>query len=171
MSKRKEGFIRIYESKPKKMAVSRKIEDSNGRQIMIVRTFQDVPQGYMHWVGPWNGRHRLMIDVLDPDIGTKHMKLGVGIVKMGNEMSLHSHDVEEAYMVIRGKGIMYTDKGDEYEVGPWDAIYNSPNVIHCLKNIGEEDLWIVWAWAGPQVKGWTEVSRYVQDSEDVYGKK
>lgn len=173
----KEGFIKIYPTKARGIRYST-IKDSNGREVRLVRTFEDVfpgtPEaaGPKHWVGPWDSHLRLIFDSIDPTMGSKQLKMGVEIIKVGHEMALHSHDVEEGYIIIKGEGISFTDTGEEHKVKPYDALYHSPNVIHCLKNISPtEDLWIVWAWGGSRIEPWDKVADYVGRSDETYKKK
>jgi mannose-6-phosphate isomerase-like protein (cupin superfamily) len=54
----------------------------------------------------------------------------------------HSHDNEELYVVVAGRGLMSLD-GAEFEVQPGDVILNRAGGSHGLTNTGNEELRIV----------------------------
>jgi mannose-6-phosphate isomerase-like protein (cupin superfamily) len=51
----------------------------------------------------------------------------------------HSYDDEEVYVIISGKGRMFSD-GVFFEVGAGDVIVNHPGGTHSLENTGPDTL-------------------------------
>jgi mannose-6-phosphate isomerase-like protein (cupin superfamily) len=102
---------------------------------------------------------------MDPSIGTKHLTMAVMVIPPGNETSLHAHEEhEEAYYVVKGQGIMYTDTGETFEVRENFATYQSQGVVHCMRNTGLEDLVVIYVWAGTKVPSWGEAMAGVKGS-------
>jgi quercetin dioxygenase-like cupin family protein len=81
--------------------------------------------------------------------------LGVSICLMdpGDEVRRHSHDYEEAYFVLRGRGRMYLEGVSEVVLEPGVAVYVAPNRVHGQVNDGTEALDILCSLAPPPVMG------------------
>ena len=133
-----------------RIKVHKRLRDAKGHEAELVRSLID---GVVAWGGPMQGKARAEIISFDPSMGGKHKNLVVGmtLIPPANEVSMHAHSLEEAYVVIKGKGIVYTDKGDEAEVVWGDAIWFSPGTVHCIRNHTDEDLWLVFCWGHPNV--------------------
>jgi len=144
------ALIGVHAQKKPRIRIHKRLKDSQGNEIRVVRSMID---GVIAWGGPLGGKARADVVSLDPTIGAEHKSLVVGIalIPPGNELALHSHEVEEVYTIIKGKGIMYTDTGEESEVSWGDCIWNGPGVRHCLRNHQNEDLWLVWCWGAAKV--------------------
>ena len=67
----------------------------------------------------------------------------------GSEQPSHSHPaMEQAYVIVRGRGLMTA--GDEAEeVGPGSVVLIPPNTSHSIRNIGDETLVYVSATSPP----------------------
>lgn len=145
-----EVLIKMHEKKQPRVKIFKTLKDKEGHEVQIVRSLID---GVQAWVGPYGGKLRLDEISIDPTMGGEHKSLVVGLalIPPGNELALHSHQVEEVYTVIKGKGVMYTSTGEQQEVQWGDIIWNGPNVAHCLRNHYHEDLWVVWCWGAPKV--------------------
>ncbi len=48
---------------------------------------------------------------------------------------MHSHDPEQCYYIIKGKGLMVID-GETSEVGAGDAVHIPSRIRHGIKNTG-----------------------------------
>ena len=162
-----EALISVVPTKPPNIKY-KVLKDTQGNEIHIVRSLID---GIVAWGGPALGKSRADVVSIDPAMGGKHksMVLGITLIPPGNELAVHSHDVEEGYMVVKGRGVMYTDAGEECEVKWGDAIWNGPGVRHCLRNHGDEDLWIVWCWAAPEVPSGIEELRLGSELAEKIG--
>jgi mannose-6-phosphate isomerase-like protein (cupin superfamily) len=64
------------------------------------------------------------------------------------EMSLHSHETEETYVIISGSGTMYRNGGNQ-EVGVGHFIFMPPWCDHGIKNTGTEMLTVLLATSPP----------------------
>ncbi len=67
------------------------------------------------------------------------ISIQISSIPVGSEQPVHSHEPEQCYYIIRGKGLMI--KGDEVsKVHPGDAIHIPSNEMHGIRNIGDEVL-------------------------------
>jgi len=68
---------------------------------------------------------------------TKAKKLSVQIaeIPVDSEQPMHSHDPEQCYYVIRGKGLMVVEN-ESNDVQEGDAVYIATNLKHGIKNTG-----------------------------------
>lgn len=82
--------------------------------------------------------------VLGQDAGCRFAFIDMTEIPPGNSVGLHTHDAgdEEVYVIVSGKGRMHVD-GEEFEVGPGDAILNVAGGTHGLINTGTEPLRMV----------------------------
>jgi mannose-6-phosphate isomerase-like protein (cupin superfamily) len=82
--------------------------------------------------------------VLGEDAGRRFAFIDLTEIPPGNSVGLHTHDAgdEEVYVIVSGKGRMHVD-GEEFDVGPGDAILNVAGGTHGLINIGTEPLRMV----------------------------
>jgi len=79
--------------------------------------------------------------------GTEHILFGYCVYEPGRGSQWHSHEEEDAFFIISGRGIMYYEKdGEEHALPllPGDAIFSGylPNYV---TNDGDEDLVMVYA--------------------------
>lgn len=84
---------------------------------------------------------------------SKNMFVGFTVVSVGGETSPpHSHESEELYFVVHGKGLMIVD-GEEKEVGPGDAVFIPTKATHLTKNTGKIPLEFLWVVSPPVLPG------------------
>src|SRR5258705_11424712 len=76
-----------------------------------------------------------------PETGFDAMTLCLGVVEIepGHHSPLHRHRCEEVYYVVRGTGELESD-GANYPLTPGCAVLNRPDVLHPVRNNGEETL-------------------------------
>ena len=64
----------------------------------------------------------------------------------------HVHEgggaLEEFYYFMAGRGVMWMD-GEEFPVGPGDAVLAPPGVDHGFRSTGDEPLKLMIAWGAP----------------------
>lgn len=91
------------------------------------------------------GRHsRLLIG--PGSVEAEHFVTGHSILFPNGKIPLHSHENEEIYVILSGKGKMTV--GDESEeVEAVSVVYIPPNTEHSLVNTGEENLTVLYVYA------------------------
>ena len=62
----------------------------------------------------------------------------------GSEQPLHAHPNEQAYVIVRGRGVMKV-AGEEQEVAAGTLVFIPPGAGHAIRNTGEEPLVFVSA--------------------------
>jgi quercetin dioxygenase-like cupin family protein len=60
-------------------------------------------------------------------------------VEPGGYTFLHQHAHDHGIMILHGQATVVTE-GQEYEVGPRDVVYISPNEMHQVRALGDEPL-------------------------------
>ncbi|RJS85917.1 cupin domain-containing protein [Candidatus Bathyarchaeota archaeon] len=71
-------------------------------------------------------------------VGSKKLIIAVRVLKPGEVVEPHKHEVEEQfYLVLSGRGIVKIGD-EEREVGPFDAVYIPPGTVHSSEAIGDE---------------------------------
>jgi len=66
---------------------------------------------------------------------TQNISIQISEVPLGSEQPIHSHEPEQCYYIIKGKGLMIIED-ESKEVSGGDAIYIPPNNKHGIRNIG-----------------------------------
>jgi mannose-6-phosphate isomerase-like protein (cupin superfamily) len=66
---------------------------------------------------------------------TQNLSIQISEIPVDSEQPVHSHQPEQCYYIIKGKGRM-TLGADTEEVQAGDAIYVPSNSMHGIKNIG-----------------------------------
>lgn len=91
---------------------------------------------------------RLLIEsegVGSPKLMLVHATLKPG--KAPGDAAAHPYPYDEAYYILRGRGLMEFGSGEEsYEVGPDTAIFIPADTLHKITNIGTEDLEFLTIW-------------------------
>ncbi len=91
---------------------------------------------------------RLLIE--SEGVGSSKLMLVHATLKPGKSPGCSaSHPVpyDEAYYILRGRGLMDFGDGEEvYEVGPDTAIFIPADTLHKITNIGTEDLEFLTIW-------------------------
>lgn len=85
--------------------------------------------------------------------GSQLLGVSICLMQPGDEVRRHSHDYEEAYFVVRGRGRMFLEGRGEIELEPDLSVYIAPNRVHGQVNDGDEPLHILCALAPPPVMG------------------
>ena len=70
---------------------------------------------------------------------TQNISIQISEVPLRSEQPIHSHEPEQCYYIIKGKGLMIIED-ESKEVSEGDAIYIPPNHKHGIKNIGNASL-------------------------------
>ena len=70
---------------------------------------------------------------------TQNISIQISEVPLRSEQPIHSHEPEQCYYIIKGKGLMIIED-ESKEVSEGDAIYIPPNSKHGIKNIGNTAL-------------------------------
>lgn len=75
--------------------------------------------------------------------------LAYAMLPPGNAIEEHVDEVEEIYLVVKGKGLMKVGN-EEREVKEWDTIWLPAGEPHGLKNTGDEEMLIIVNAAYPR---------------------
>ena len=79
-------------------------------------------------------------------INGEHFCQGYVVIYPGGEIPEHDHETVESYTIIKGIGQITVD--DETQtVGAGDFVYIDPMKKHGLKNMGAEDLHLMFVYA------------------------
>jgi quercetin dioxygenase-like cupin family protein len=70
---------------------------------------------------------------------SRNLSVQISEVPAGSEQPIHSHEPEQCYFIIKGKGLMILEN-ESREVSAGDAIFIASNLNHGIKNIGDEVL-------------------------------
>jgi mannose-6-phosphate isomerase-like protein (cupin superfamily) len=92
--------------------------------------------------------------------GADHV-VGWTVLKPGARHERHRHHkCDEFFIVLKGKGHIYSDLGEEPSV-EGDVVYSPRGCWHGFNNTSEEEVVLVWGWMGA---GSIEASGYEADS-------
>lgn len=81
-------------------------------------------------------------------VDMQQLIMGVGITPVNEEVAEHVHDYgEECFFVTQGKGRLYLETGEEIDFEKGSAVRVPQGVRHRVKNMGEEELIVVFATA------------------------
>ena len=79
-------------------------------------------------------------------IPAEHFTLSVMFVPPGQGNAAHTHEVEEAFFILRGKVKVFIEDGQgnraETVLGEWDCVSCPANVIHGYENVGLEPAYL-----------------------------
>jgi len=79
---------------------------------------------------------------------SNRMLVGWTVLKPGAAHEAHLHrNVDEFWIVLKGKGVMYTENGEEPS-GEGDVVFTPAGHWHGFKNNSDEDVVLVWGWSG-----------------------
>ena len=74
--------------------------------------------------------------------------VGWTVLKPGASHEAHLHrNCDEFFIVLKGRGHIRTDKGDEPSV-EGDVVFSPRGVYHGFANTSDEDVVLVWGWMG-----------------------
>jgi mannose-6-phosphate isomerase-like protein (cupin superfamily) len=79
--------------------------------------------------------------------GADHV-VGWTVLKPGARHENHRHhNCDEFFIVLKGHGLIYTDKGEEPSA-EGDVVYSPRGCWHGFNNTSSEDVVLVWGWMG-----------------------
>jgi mannose-6-phosphate isomerase-like protein (cupin superfamily) len=105
-------------------------------------------------------------------IPADHFTLSVMFVPPGQGNAAHTHEVEEAFFILRGKVKVFIEDGKgnraETVLGEWDCISCPANVIHGFENVGLEPayLQVMLGKARPDLMTYADAS--LQERRDAH---
>ncbi|HHW01753.1 MAG TPA: cupin domain-containing protein [Thermoanaerobacterales bacterium] len=83
-------------------------------------------------------------------VEAQNFVMGYVTVYPGGSVPLHSHEQEEVYFIVSGKGIMHVnDERENVESGSY--IYIHPNSTHMLENTSSENMIMMFCYAPKSV--------------------
>ena len=75
--------------------------------------------------------------LFNKDSGTLGLKSGHVILKKGEEIGEHStNDLEEALVILKGKGLLLINSEEEFDFEDNTVLYIPPDTVHNVKNTG-----------------------------------
>jgi quercetin dioxygenase-like cupin family protein len=87
-------------------------------------------------------------------VGSRQVAVSIALMRPGDRVKRHRHSYEEAYYVVRGRGVMYLEGVGEIELTPGRSVYIASNLIHGQVNTSDaEDLEIVCSLSPPPPAG------------------
>ncbi|WP_193432166.1 aldehyde dehydrogenase family protein [Kribbella sp. ALI-6-A] len=89
------------------------------------------------YVGSWNSAHN-------------GVTTGTTTFAVGTQIPLHSHNVEESVLIVRGSAVAVIG-GDRVELRAGDATWVPAGVPHHFLNVGDDELVIYWVYGGRAV--------------------
>jgi quercetin dioxygenase-like cupin family protein len=80
--------------------------------------------------------------------GSQQLLVGRTVLPPGARHERHSHPhADEFLVVMSGRGIVYTDTGEEPSVSG-DVIFTPAGHTHGFNNTSEEEVLLIWGWSG-----------------------
>jgi len=74
--------------------------------------------------------------------------VGWTVLKPGARHENHRHhNCDEFFIVLKGKGHIYTDNGEEPSA-EGDVVYSPRDCWHGFNNTSDEDVVLIWGWMG-----------------------
>ncbi len=91
-----------------------------------------------------------LLQAVEYDNGSQAVTMGKITIQPGCEIPPHTHPVDDAMIVLSGKGKLYTEEGMvPFEAG--DHGWAPANSRHGLKNTGDEPLVVIYTWPAANV--------------------
>ena len=115
--------------------------------VMYRTNLRDVPkvEGLKRDDGWVDMQVQFLID--KKSAGADHV-VGWTVLKPGARHENHRHhNCDEFFIVLKGKGMIYTDHGDKPS-GEGDVVYSPRGCWHGFNNTSNEDVVLVWGWMG-----------------------
>jgi mannose-6-phosphate isomerase-like protein (cupin superfamily) len=123
-------------------------QSANKHAAKMYRTnMRDVPKvaGLKRKEGWVDMQVQFLID--KQSAGADHV-VGWTVLKPGARHENHRHhNCDEFFIVLKGHGHIYTDKGEEPS-GEGDVVYSPRGCWHGFNNTSAEDVVLVWGWMG-----------------------
>ena len=80
--------------------------------------------------------------------GSDRLLLGRTVLPPGARHDPHRHArCDEFLFVVRGRGMVYTDDGEE-QAEEGDVIFTPTGAVHGFNNTSDEDVLLLWGWSG-----------------------
>lgn len=79
-------------------------------------------------------------------VEAQNFVMGHVAINPGGCVPLHSHEQEEVYLIVSGRGVMRIGD-DEQSVGPGDYVYIQPGSEHVLNNTSNENMIMLFCYA------------------------
>jgi quercetin dioxygenase-like cupin family protein len=80
--------------------------------------------------------------------GSERLLLGRTVLPPGARHDPHRHaQCDEFLFVVRGRGAIYTDDGEE-PAGEGDVIFTPKGAVHGFHNTSDRDVELLWGWSG-----------------------
>jgi mannose-6-phosphate isomerase-like protein (cupin superfamily) len=76
----------------------------------------------------------------------RNFVIGHVTIYPGGCVPVHSHEQEEVYLIVSGKGVMRIGD-EEHCIGPGDYVYIHPGSEHILKNTSNENMIMIFCYA------------------------
>lgn len=102
--------------------------------------------GYQRWAVTWVGGSEGFLH-MNREVGGVSDKClaGLMVFPVGTQgAGLHTHGFDEVYIIHRGRMAIRRDDGSEFEMGPLDAAYMPAGAPHTIRNIGDEDAYLIF---------------------------
>ena len=126
---------------------------------------RDVP--YAQGLSPRDGWINMQVQFLidEKTANSDKLVLGWTVLPPGARHDRHRHfHAEEFLLVIKGRGEIYTDEGNE-PAGDGDVVFTTRGHWHGFNNTSDDDVILVWGWSGA---GSLESAGYEVSNEDVH---
>jgi len=109
---------------------------------------RDVP--LVEGLSPRDGWINMQVQFLidEKTAGSDKFVLGWTVLPPGARHDRHRHfEAEEFLLVIKGRGEIYTDEGNE-PAGEGDVVFTERGHWHGFNNTSNEQVVLVWGWSG-----------------------
>jgi len=109
---------------------------------------RDVP--HVAGLSPGDGWVNMQVQFLIDHKSAASDKLVVGwtVLPPGARHDRHRHfHADEFLVVLRGQGLIYTDKGDE-TAGEGDVVFTPRGHWHGFNNTSDQEVVLIWGWSG-----------------------
>lgn len=111
-----------------------------GVQVLHFNELPDIDRGVgittKKLAGPWNG--------------AQGFTTGVSTQPPGTQIRFHSHNVDEAVVVLQGEAL-FEAEGESHRLKPFDTTFVPTGVSHRFANLGSGVMRILWVYAGNHV--------------------
>ena len=77
--------------------------------------------------------------LVDKNDGARNFAMRRIEIKPGGKVPLHGHPEDHEIYILKGKGKIFNDKGQEELANEGDIFYIPPSEEHAMENLGEND--------------------------------
>lgn len=92
----------------------------------------------------------MLTRAIEHENGTAAVTLGKLEIQPGSQIPPHSHPVEDAQIVLSGKGVLI-EGDEEFPIEAGCHSWVPGNIRHGVKNTGDEPLVLVYTWPAVDV--------------------